>query len=325
MDHRHVIDAVIELAVIPSFSAIGARVRRRLWGWTDPIPGALAGRTALVTGPTGGLGRATATALAALGARVLLLGRDQGKLDALRRDLTAATGEDRFPTVVGDMSSLDDVRSAAAAIRGAHTQIDLLIDNAGSIVPRRTASPDGIEASMALMAIGPFALVAGLLPLLRASDDARVIAVTSGGMYTQAIDVDDLDGEAVDYSGPSFYARAKRAQVTLIREWARRTAGSGIAFNAMHPGWASTPGLSDSLPGFERVMGPILRTPEEGIDTIIWLATARRDEIGNGLLFLDRRARPFDRAPFTRLDGRERRRLWETVVRRSGEADPAPG
>ena len=137
-------------------------------------------------------------------------GRDQGKLDALRRDLTAATGEDRFPTVVGDMSSLDDVRSAAAAIRGAHTQIDLLIDNAGSIVPRRTASPDGIEASMALMAVGPFALVAGLLPLLRASDDARVIAVTSGGMYTQAIDVDDLDGEAVDYSGPSFYARAKR-------------------------------------------------------------------------------------------------------------------
>ena len=208
MDHRHVIDAVIELAVIPSFSAIGARVRRRLWGWTDPIPGALAGRTALVTGPTGGLGRATATALAALGARVLLLGRDQGKLDALRRDLTAATGEDRFPTVVADMSSLDDVRSAAAAIRGAHTQIDLLIDNAGSIVPRRTASPDGIEASMALMAVGPFALVAGLLPLLRASDDARVIAVTSGGMYTQAIDVDDLDGEAVDYSGPSFYARA---------------------------------------------------------------------------------------------------------------------
>ena len=101
-------------------------------------------------------------------------------------------------------------------------------------------------------------------------------------------------------------------------------AGSGIAFNAMHPGWASTPGLSDSLPGFERVMGPILRTPEEGIDTIIWLATARRDEIGNGLLFLDRRARPFDRAPFTRLDGRERRSLWETVVRRSGEANRPP-
>ncbi len=324
MDHRHVIDAVIELAVIPSFSAIGARVRRRLWGWTDPIPGALAGRTALVTGPTGGLGRATATALAALGARVLLLGRDQGKLDALRRDLTAATGEDRFPTVVADMSSLDDVRSAAAAIRGAHTQIDLLIDNAGSIYPQRTTSPDGIEASMALMAVGPFALVAELQPLLRASGDARVIAVTSGGMYTQAIDVDDLDGEAVEYNGPRFYARAKRAQVALVREWARRTPDSGIAFNAMHPGWARTPGLSDSLPGFDRVMGPILRTPEEGIDTIIWLATARRDEIGNGLLFLDRRPRPFDRVPSTRLSARERRRLWETVVRRTGGGDPAP-
>jgi NAD(P)-dependent dehydrogenase (short-subunit alcohol dehydrogenase family) len=254
---------------------------------------------------------------------VLLLGRDQEKLEALRLELAAAAGEDRFPTVVADMSSLDDVRVAAEAIRRAEVRLDVLVDNAGSIYPQRTTSPDGIEASMALMAVGPFALVAELLPLLRASDDARVVAVTSGGMYTQAIDVDDLDGEAVDYNGPRFYARAKRAQVALVREWARRTRGSGIAFNAMHPGWARTPGLSDSLPGFERIMGPILRTPEEGIDTIIWLATARRAEIGNGRLFLDRRPRPFDRAPFTRLDARDRRRLWEAVVRRTGGKDPA--
>ncbi len=91
----------------------------------------------------------------------------------------------------------------------------------------------------------------------------------------------------------------------------------------MHPGWARTPGLSESLPGFDRVMGPILRTPEEGIDTIIWLATARRAEIGNGRLFLDRRPRPFDRAPFTRLDGRDRSELWAAVVRRTGGKDPA--
>jgi dehydrogenase/reductase SDR family member 12 len=325
MDHRDVIDGLLELAVIPSFSVIGARVRRRLWGWSDPAPDALAGRTVLVTGATGGLGRATAGRMASLGARVILLGRDADKLEALQSELATATGELRYPTVVADMSSLESVRAAVEAIRAAEVRLDVLVDNAGSIYAERTTSPEGIEASMALMTVGPFALVTGLLPLLRASEDARVIAVTSGGMYTQGIDVDDLDGDALDYSGPRFYARAKRAQTALIREWARRTSSSGIAFNAMHPGWARTPGLSDSLPGFDRVMGPILRTPEDGIDTIIWLATAPRADIGNGLLYLDRRPRPFDRVPATRLRAAERRRLWETVVRRSGGVDPAPG
>jgi NAD(P)-dependent dehydrogenase (short-subunit alcohol dehydrogenase family) len=241
----------------------------------------------------------------------------------LRADLAAANGRDRFPTIVADMSSLDEVRAAADAVRATEARLDVLVDNAGSIYPERTISRDGIEASMALMAVGPFALMAGLLPLLRESDDARVIAVTSGGMYTQGVDVDDFDGAAVDYSGPRFYARAKRVQVALVREWARRTGDTSVVFNAMHPGWASTPGLSDSLPGFDRVMGPLLRSPEEGIDTIIWLATAPRTAIGNGRLYLDRRARPFDRAPFTRLDGRERRRLWDAVVRRSKVLDPS--
>lgn len=330
MDQRDVIDALLELAVVPSFSRIGPLVRSRLWGWTEPAPDALAGRTALVTGATGGLGRATATSLAGLGARVILVGRDQARLEGLRDELATVNGStggatlDRFPTFVADMASLDSVRSMAAAIFAAETSLDILVDNAGAIYPERTMTADGIEASMALMAIGPFVLTAGLLPLLQQSPDARVIAVTSGGMYTQPIDVDDLDGARTEYGGPRFYARAKRAQVTLIREWARRTAGSTIAFSSMHPGWARTPGLTDSLPGFDKVMGPILRTPEEGIDTIKWLATAPRDEIGGGRLYLDRRARPFDRAPQTRLVARQRRRLWDAVVGRAGIADPAP-
>ncbi|HUQ44458.1 MAG TPA: SDR family NAD(P)-dependent oxidoreductase [Candidatus Limnocylindria bacterium] len=325
MDHRDLIDGLLELAVVPSFSSIGIRVRRPLWSWQDPPPGTLTGRTAVITGATGGLGRATCGALAALGARVVLVGRDEAKLAKLAGELFVAHGEDRFPTVAADLSVLAEVRGAAETIRASEPRVDVLVDNAGSIFAERTTTMDGLEASMALMAIGPFALLAGLLPLLRASDDARVIAVTSGGMYTQPIDVEDLDGEAVAYNGPRFYARAKRAQVTLIREWARRTNDTTIAFNAMHPGWARTPGLTDSLPGFDRLMGPILRTPEEGIDTITWLATAARSEIGNGRLYLDRRSRPFDRAPMTRLDAAERRRLWDVVVSRTKITDPSPG
>jgi hypothetical protein len=93
----------------------------------------------------------------------------------------------------------------------------------------------------------------------------------------------------------------------------------------MHPGWARTPGLTESLPGFDRVMGPLLRTPAEGIDTVVWLATAPRVEIGSGRLFLDRRPRPFDRAPWTRLGLVQRRRLWDVVVARARVDDPAPG
>jgi NAD(P)-dependent dehydrogenase (short-subunit alcohol dehydrogenase family) len=325
MDHRHLIDGLLELAIVPSFSAIGARVRRRLWAWRDPAPDALAGRTALVTGATGGLGRATAESFAALGARVLLVGRDAARLEELRVTLIEEHGEDRFPAFVADMASLASVRSAVDAITTSEPALDIVVDNAGAIYPERTASVDGIESSLALMAIGPFALVAGLMPLLRRSSDARVIAVTSGGMYSQPLDVDDLDGATVAYGGPRFYARAKRAQVALIREWARRTAGSNVSFASMHPGWARTPGLTDSLPGFDRAMGPILRTAAEGIDTVVWLATVPRNDVLSGGLYLDRRPRPFDRAPWTRLAAADRRRLWELVVARSGIADPAPG
>ena len=106
--------------------------------------------------------------------------------------------------------------------------------------------------------------------------------------------------------------------MALIREWARRSRGSGVTFAAMHPGWARTPGLSASLPGFERVMGPILRTPADGADTVIWLATTARPNVESGGLYLDRRVRPYDRVPWTRLDAAARRALWNEVARRAG-------
>jgi NAD(P)-dependent dehydrogenase (short-subunit alcohol dehydrogenase family) len=109
-----------------------------------------------------------------------------------------------------------------------------------------------------------------------------------------------------------------------MREWARRLAGTGVTVDAMHPGWADTPGLAASLPGFGRLMGPLLRTPAEGADTIVWLA-AHPDSAGfTGELFLDRRPRPFDRIRTTRLSAADRRRLWDLVVGLSGGSDPLP-
>jgi NAD(P)-dependent dehydrogenase (short-subunit alcohol dehydrogenase family) len=324
MDLRHLIDDALEIAVIPSFSRIGYDVRRRLYGWR-PVPSdALAGQTVLITGPTSGLGRTMADELADLGARLILVGRDQRKLAAVRDTLAARHRDDRFRTVVADMASLASVRAAVTTIVASEPRLDVVIDNAGAIFPTRSDSPDGIESTFATMVAGPFALVAGLLPLLRRTGAARVIAITSGGPYAQRLHLDDLDFMTRPYDGTRAYAQAKRAQVVLVREWARRIAPTDITFNAMHPGWADTPGLAASLPGFVRLMGPILRTPAEGADTAVWLAADPAAARITGRLFLDRRPRPFDRIPTTRVGPAGRRRLWDALVRLTDTSDPAP-
>ena len=277
----------------------------------------------LVTGPTSGLGRQATDELAALGARIVLVGRSEERLAEVRDELVARHGEDRYPMVVADMGSLDSVHAAVERVLATEERLDVVIDNAGAIFPEWSEGPDGIESTLAVLVVGPFALVAGLLPLLRRTGGARVLAVTSGGMYTQPLHLDDLEWRHEVYSGTRAYARAKRAQVSLIREWARRPTGD-VTFTAMHPGWADTPGLSASLPGFSGLMRPILRSPSEGVDSLIWLATRPTGPGLNGALVHDRRSRPFDRIPTTRVSPAGRRELWRRVVSLAKIEDPAP-
>jgi NAD(P)-dependent dehydrogenase (short-subunit alcohol dehydrogenase family) len=144
-------------------------------------------------------------------------------------------------------------------------------------------------------------------------------------MYAQRLDLDDLQSEAGEWNGTRAYARAKRASAALVREWARRLAGRPVRVDAMHPGWVDTPGLAAALPSFHAPMRPILRMPADGADTILWLATERTIGDRGGRLYHDRRARPFDRVPGTRLDDAARRRLWDAAVRLSGAPDPLVG
>ncbi len=322
---RKLVDEFLEITIAGSFTSTGFRVRQWLFDWQPPPSGALVGRTALVTGPTSGIGQHTATELAGLGARVILVGRNEDKLTAVHDELQAAHGEDRFPIVVADTSSLDSVQKAVDRILETESRLDVLVDNAGAMFHQRELSPDGIEQTLATLVVGPFALTSGLLPLLRETDGARVIGVTSGGMYALPLDLDDLQLTAGPYDGARAYARAKRAQVTLMREWARRSSGSGITFNVMHPGWADTPGLEQMLPGFYRAMRPMLRDLDEAADTIVWLAADPAAAVWNGRLFLDRRPRPFDRIPSTRVSAADRSRLWDMIVGLTGARDPRGG
>lgn len=321
---RDLIDDALEITVVGSFSSLGIRARRALYGWSDPPHHALDGRTVVITGPTSGLGRQAADDLAALGARLVLVGRSADRLEQVRSELAARHGADRFRTVVADLASLASVREAADAIVAEAPSIDVLVDNAGAMFPERSESPDGIESTLAVLVVGPFALLAGLLPALRATAGSRVISVSSGGMYTQQLALDDLAWTQRPYSGPRAYARGKRAQVMLVREWARRLGGGDPTVVAMHPGWADTPGLSASLPGFSQLMEPILRTPAEGVDSLTWLATTPDVARLAGTFVHDRRSRPFDRVPMTRVGPAERRRLWSAIVEMARIPDPLP-
>ena len=195
----------------------------------------------------------------------------------------------------------------------------MLVLNAGALTHEYTVTGEGNELTLATHVLSPFLLTRALRPLLEASAPSRVIVVASGGMYTEPLDVDALDPEPAAYDGTKTYARCKRAQVVLAEEWTRELLDTGITVNAMHPGWADTPGLRTALPGFSRVVGPLLRTPEEGADTIVWLAAAPDAADLSGLFFLDRRARAKHRLRRTRRPdaAREAARLWRLCTERT--------
>ncbi len=270
-------------ATLVGYTRIGYALRRR-----DPLP-RMDGKVVLVTGASSGLGRAAAEGFEALGAHVL---------DVVRDPARARPGAD---VRVCDVSSLAGIRRFAAGIERA----DVLVNNAGALPPERSETAERLEVAFATNVLGPWLLTKLLAP-------GRTINVTSGGMYTARLDVFDLQTVSRPYRGAEVYARTKRAEMVLTAIWAER----GAAVHAMHPGWADTPGLAKSLPGFHRALKPLLRTPEQGADTIVWLGSA---DVAPGRLWHDRAERSPYRLPHTRETPEDRARLWEACERYCGE------
>ena len=249
------------------------------------------GKVCVVTGATSGIGKAAATALARLGAQVVLVGRDRGRAEATAAQIGSVATQP--PMVdVADLGAMDQVRALAERL-AALERIDVLINNAGLVLGERRGTPDGFEHVFAVNHLAPFLLTNLLLPRLTASAPARVITVTSDAHSAARLDLDDPNLEHGWDSWRS-YANSKLANILFTRELARRLQGTGVTANCAHPGVVRT--------GFGREARPLLRlgvtlarpfllSPERGADTIVYLASSPEvaDETGGYYVRRERR------------------------------------
>jgi retinol dehydrogenase 14 len=276
---------------------------------TETTP--MAGRTVVVTGGTGGIGKATAVGLAALGAHVTITGRDRRRAEQAAAEIRAADGPE-VGIVVADMSSQAEVRRLADELLAALPRLDVLVNNVGGFWQTRHVTADGLERTFALNHLAPFLLTHLLLDRLKESAPARVVTVSSGAQAMGRIDFDDLQGER-SYSGQRAYNQSKLANLLFTYELARRLEGSGVTANALHPGVVRTafgaedPGTLQRL--FVPLVRPFLKSPEQGAVTSIRLASSPDLGHASGQYFVNGRpkrssARSYDRAVA--------QRLWET-------------
>jgi NAD(P)-dependent dehydrogenase (short-subunit alcohol dehydrogenase family) len=302
---------IVDPLIVPSFDRTGYRIHSLAFDARD-LDVDLAGRRCVVTGANSGIGFETARALARLGAEVVLVcrSRDRGEraAEAIR---TAARGSVHLE--LADLSDLGSV--AALAERLGEEPVHVLVHNAGVLPEERIETANGLELTFATHVAGPHALTRRLRDRLAAGADARVVFVSSGGMYTRRLDLADVDWEERPYDGVAAYAETKRMQVALARRWAEELEGTGVSVFSMHPGWADTPAVRSSLPRFHRLARAILRRPAEGADTVVWLAACPRRRLRSGGFYFDRGERSTHYLPFTTETREDREALWALCER----------
>jgi NAD(P)-dependent dehydrogenase (short-subunit alcohol dehydrogenase family) len=302
----------ISPATIGTPEAPSAPLRSRL---VDPI---MAGKTCVITGATSGIGLATAELLAAMGARLILLGRDPAKGEAALKQIRAKTPTVDASLFFADLARLGEVRRVAAEILAAAPRIDVLLNNAGALFEGHALTEDGLERTFALNYMSHFLLTALLLDRLQASAPSRIIIVTSIAHRGGTIDFDDLENRNVA-NGYAAYQRAKLYCILFARELARRLSGTGVSAHALHPGAAAT-SFGDELGG---PMGTWLAfakqnmamPPEKAAESMAYLASSPAVTAANGKYFdQGRLATPAPAAE----DDVAAQRLWDESVRLVG-------
>lgn len=270
----------------------------------------LQSKTCMITGASSGIGRATALALARMGASLVLVCRSRERGEETVAEIAAQTGNRDVTLLLGDLSSQAEVRRVASEFLASARPLHVLINNAGVVNLHRSVTVDGIETTFAVNHLAYFLLTNLLLDRLRRSAPARVVNVASDAHKFGAIDFDDLGNER-RYRAMRVYGQSKRANILFTTELARRLEGSGVTANSLHPGAVAT-GLGKNNGGWTRpviaFLGLFFRTPDDGAATSIYLASSAAVEGVNGKYFANcREQRPARAAQ----DPEMARRLWD--------------
>jgi NAD(P)-dependent dehydrogenase (short-subunit alcohol dehydrogenase family) len=275
------------------------------------------GKTCLITGATSGIGRATATALAGLGASLVLVGRDRARAEETAAEIAQRSGNRDVTLLLGDLSSQAEVRRVAAEFLASQRPLHVLINNAGVINLQRTVTVDGIETTFAVNHLAPFLLTNLLLERLIASAPARIVNVSSDAHKFGLLDFDDLENTR-RYRAMRVYGQSKLANILFTAELANRLDGSGVTANSLHPGAVAT-GLGKNNGAWARVLiamlRPFFRTPADGAATSVYLAASPAVEGVTGKYFARQREH---RSSAAARDAEAARRLWDISARMTG-------
>jgi retinol dehydrogenase 14 len=274
----------------------------------------MVGKTVLVTGGTGGIGKATAIGLARAGARVGITGRDIARTEAAATDIRAASNNAAVDAFAADLSSQAELRGLAREVLDRYPRLDVLVNNVGGFWTHRHVTADGLEHTFALNHLAPFMLTTLLLDRLKASAPARIVTVASGAHTLGRLDFDDLQGE-LKYSGQRAYNASKLANVMFTYELARGLHGTGVTATVLHPGVVRTAFGAEDQSAFFSLMLPLMRpfmkTTAQGAATSIYLASSPQAEGVTGRYFSNSKPKKSSEPSY---DSAAARRLWKVSV-----------
>lgn len=274
----------------------------------------LSGKLCLVTGANSGIGRSTSHALAKMNATVVMVCRDRRRAEPVRDEIKAATGNPNVELTICDLSSQADIRRFAAGFTKTHDRLDVLINNAGIVVRKRSLTEDGIESTFAVNHLGYFLLTNLLLDLLKKSAPSRIVNVSSAAHTYGEVDFDDLQG-GKKYGGFAAYANSKLANVLFTYELARRLEGTGVTANCLHPGPVAT-GLFRNLPKpIEALIKLVTISPDKGAETSVYVASSPEVEGVTGKYFAKKRERKTSKESYNEEAAH---RLWEVSEKMMG-------
>jgi len=252
----------------------------------------LSSQSFMITGANSGIGKCTALEIAKRGGTVHMICRNHERGQEAFEQIVKESGNEKIHLHILDMSQPKRVCEFAHQFKENNGSLNVLVNNAGCMVNSREVIEEGMEKNFATNTMGTYLLTTELIPLLSNNPGSRVVTVSSGGMYTQKLDLSDLQTEkASKFDGTMVYAQNKRQQVVMTEMWAKSF--PTVHFSVMHPGWADTPAVQNSMPEFHKTFKNRLRSPEQGADTLVWLCMAKAVlDLPSGQFYLDRKAVP---------------------------------